>query len=107
MRIGWPRKWAQRNGRATQKQPDRKPCFLTATCCALVGLADDCFELRTLRRYRDEVLAEMPDGRGDIDRYYGIAPRHPCFHPPQGARARVARALFHAHSAICRAGTDR
>jgi hypothetical protein len=64
-----PAKWT-----SDSKQPERKPCFLTASCCELVGLADDCFELRTLRRYRDEVLADMPGGRGDIERYYGIAP---------------------------------
>jgi len=62
-------------GRYTKESSEpSKPCFLTASCCELVGLADDCFELRTLRRYRDEVLAEMPGGRGDIERYYGIAP---------------------------------
>jgi len=64
-----PAKWT-----SDSKQPERKPCFLTASCCELVGLADDCFELRTLLRYRDEVLADMPGGRGDIERYYGIAP---------------------------------
>ena len=35
--------------------PPAKGCFLTTACCEVLGLADDCFELRTLRRYRDEV----------------------------------------------------
>jgi hypothetical protein len=56
------------------KKHDPKGCFLTASCCGLVGLADDCFELSTLRRYRDEVLAEMPNGRRDIRFYYVLAP---------------------------------
>ncbi len=56
------------------KKSDPKDCFLTASCCELVGLADDCFELTMLRRYRDEVLAEMPNGRRDIQLYYVLAP---------------------------------
>ncbi len=37
-------------------------------------LADDCFELRELRRYRDEVLAKQPGGAQEIARYYAQAP---------------------------------
>ena len=49
-------------------------CFITTACCAVLGLDDDCFELRTLRRYRDEILAKTPDGTGQIARYYALAP---------------------------------
>ena len=37
-------------------------CFITTACCDVLGLDDDCFELRTLRRYRDDVLAKQPGG---------------------------------------------
>jgi hypothetical protein len=50
-------------------------CFITSACCAIIGLPDDCFELRTLRRYRDEVLAKTPDGHAQIARYYALAPQ--------------------------------
>ena len=36
--------------------PPAQGCFLTTACCEVLGLSDDCFELRTLRRYRDRVL---------------------------------------------------
>ncbi len=49
-------------------------CFLTTACCEAVGLPDNCFELRELRRYRDQVLRRMPQGPRDIARYYAIAP---------------------------------
>ena len=49
-------------------------CFLTTACCEVVGLADDCFELATLRRFRDEVMMESADGRADVARYYAEAP---------------------------------
>ena len=50
-------------------------CFITTACCEVLGLADDCFELRTLRRYRDEVLTMQPGGHAEIARYYVAAPR--------------------------------
>lgn len=49
-------------------------CFLTTACVAEMGLRDDCFELATLRRFRDEVLDKLPGGRAEIACYYRIAP---------------------------------
>jgi hypothetical protein len=49
-------------------------CFITTACCEALGLADDCFELRALRRYRDNVLAKRPGGVADITAYYQLAP---------------------------------
>jgi hypothetical protein len=54
--------------------PPAAGCFLTTACCDLLGLSDDCFELRTLRRYRDETLAAMPGGNAAIAAYYLMAP---------------------------------
>jgi hypothetical protein len=49
-------------------------CFLTTATCEAVGLADDCWELRTLRRFRDGWLAEQQGGTDDIAAYYAKAP---------------------------------
>jgi hypothetical protein len=49
-------------------------CFITTACCEVLGLDDDCFELRTLRRYRDTVLALQPGGAEAIASYYALAP---------------------------------
>ena len=53
--------WAKEKKEALAKSfeddkcaPPAKGCFLTTACCEVLGLPDDCFELRTLRRYRDE-----------------------------------------------------
>jgi hypothetical protein len=54
--------------------PPAKGCFLTTACCEVVGLSDDCFELRTLRRYRDRVLTTMPGGHAALAAYYLVAP---------------------------------
>jgi hypothetical protein len=49
-------------------------CFLTTACCEVLGLDDDCFELRTLRHYRDQVLPALPGGSDAIATYYRLAP---------------------------------
>jgi hypothetical protein len=49
-------------------------CFLTTACCAVVGLPDDCWELATLRRFRDGWMRGFAQGRADIERYYREAP---------------------------------
>jgi hypothetical protein len=50
-------------------------CFLTTACVNYAGLADDCFELSALRRFRDNVLLRMSGGPDDIALYYSCAPR--------------------------------
>lgn len=50
-------------------------CFITTACCDVLGLDDDCFELRSLRHYRDNVLAKQNGGAEAIARYYTEAPR--------------------------------
>lgn len=49
-------------------------CFLTSACCAVIGLNDRCWELETLRRFRDGWLSSFEAGRRDIVRYYREAP---------------------------------
>lgn len=70
---------ARRDALATERDNKQcasaENCFITTACCEALGLADDCFELRTLRRYRDDVLAARADGPAEIARYYDLAPR--------------------------------
>ena len=73
--------WAKEKKEALAKSfeddkcaPPAKGCFLTTACCEVLGLPDDCFELRTLRRYRDESLAAMAGGNAAIAAYYLLAP---------------------------------
>ena len=71
--------------------PPAKGCFLTTACCEVLGLPDDCFELRTLRRYRDETLAAMPGGNAAIAAYYRIGALDP--RPASARRPRHAPSL--------------
>lgn len=47
-------------------------CFITTAICKTLGLPDDCYELQTLRKFRDTWFTENnPD---DIKQYYAEAP---------------------------------
>ncbi len=50
-------------------------CFLTTASVGAVGLADDCWELRTLRGFRDGFLSSFEAGRALVEDYYVRAPR--------------------------------
>lgn len=49
-------------------------CFISTAVCEHIGLTDDCWELRSLRKYRDEVLSHEEEGSVLIERYYAAAP---------------------------------
>ena len=53
---------------------DSGGCYLTSACIEAMGLPDDCFELTTLRRFRDNWLAVQEGGSAEIAEYYQIAP---------------------------------
>ena len=57
-----------------EAKPGFEGCFLTTAACEGIGLADDCWELETLRRFRDSWLKNQPTGEGDIAEYYAKAP---------------------------------
>lgn len=50
-------------------------CYITTAVCEYQNKADDCYELTTLRRYRDTYLMKTEEGRGLVQEYYDIAPR--------------------------------
>lgn len=50
-------------------------CFLTSACIAARGLSDDCYELCTLRTYRDTWLSKVDGGIAAISHYYIVAPK--------------------------------
>lgn len=56
-------------------QNQNSGCFITTAVCDTFGKSDDCYELTTFRKFRDEWLTVQPDGRSLILEYYEIAPR--------------------------------
>ena len=57
------------------KRKKKSGCFLTTACCQYKGLPDDCYELQTLRKFRDEVLPKMDNGPEITELYYEVAPQ--------------------------------
>ena len=53
---------------------EKRGCFLTTATVGTVGLPDDCWELSTLRAFRDGWLARHPGGAALTARYYRLAP---------------------------------
>lgn len=49
-------------------------CYITTAVCGSSGKADDCYELETLRAYRDEYLMKSESGRELVEEYYEVAP---------------------------------
>ena len=52
-----------------------KLCYITTAVCQYLGKADDCYELTTLRSYRDSYLMNSQEGRALVEEYYELAPR--------------------------------
>lgn len=50
-------------------------CYLTSACMYAKGLSDDCYELQTLRNYRDGWLKLSEEGKQLVEQYYSIAPK--------------------------------
>lgn len=48
-------------------------CWLTTICCGALKLSDNCWELRTLRRFRDQYVRSLPKGENEIQNYYRCA----------------------------------
>ena len=49
-------------------------CYITTAVCNSLGRPDDCYELNTLRNYRDSYLLSSDEGKEMVQEYYNIAP---------------------------------
>lgn len=53
---------------------NRKLCYITTAVCEHQNKPDNCYELTTLRNFRDQYLMKTEDGCRIVDEYYNIAP---------------------------------
>ena len=49
-------------------------CYITTAVCRSMNKPDDCYELTTLREYRDGYLMHSEGGQQIVEEYYDIAP---------------------------------
>lgn len=50
-------------------------CFITTACVKYYGLADNCYELQTLRSFRDNYLLKTSENTKLVKQYYSVAPK--------------------------------
>lgn len=50
-------------------------CYLTSACVGYLGKPDDCYELTTLRAFRDGYLKGTAEGDALVKQYYEVAPK--------------------------------
>ena len=48
-------------------------CCIVTACIKTKGLPEDCYELKTLRSFRDEYVKTLFDGKEIVSNYYDIA----------------------------------
>ena len=65
--------WRKKRSDAGESRK-KSGCFLTTAACIHKGLPDDCYELETLRRFRDEYLLSNEEGVAMVERYYLVGP---------------------------------
>jgi hypothetical protein len=60
-------------GKRYGKNPD-DDCFITTACVKYYNLLDNCYQLITLRNFRDSYLKSTSEGNKLIKQYYSVAP---------------------------------
>ena len=58
-----------------RRKDSSSDCFLTTACVVAKNLPDDCYELKTLRAFRDSYIKGLANGEEIIKEYYDIAPK--------------------------------
>ncbi len=56
-------------------QESDEGCFITTACVKYFGLTDNCYQLQTLRNFRDNYLLKSTDTEPLVHQYYTIAPQ--------------------------------
>lgn len=67
-----------KNGKIQKKirpQESDEGCFITTACVKYWGLKDNCYQLQTLRKFRDNHLLKSSDTKSLVHQYYIIAPQ--------------------------------
>ncbi len=57
-----------------RNREEESNCFITTACVKYYGLKDDCYELQTLRHFRDTYLLKSDQGKQMVNKYYEVAP---------------------------------
>ncbi len=76
-------------------------CYITTAVCESQHKPDDCYELTTLRRYRDTYLMQNEEGRALVEAYYEIAPLIVLIINMQTDSARIYEEIYQEYLVPC------
>lgn len=76
-------------------------CFITTAVCESMGQPDDCYELETLRSYRDGYLMETEEGKAMVEEYYDLAPAIVCVIDMHTDREKIYEDLYRSRLLPC------
>lgn len=62
------------NDKETNGRDDGGGCYLTTAMCNVLGKADDCFELESLRAFRENYMRKDEEGTKLLSEYDTISP---------------------------------
>ena len=76
-RCGYDGSWHYYDDRACSHYSvgSSSSCYLTSACVGYLGKPDDCYELTTLREFRDNYLKKTEEGQTLVNQYYEVAPK--------------------------------
>jgi hypothetical protein len=81
-----------------QKSLSGGGCYISTAICTALGKDDDCPELSTLRRFRDEIMGARPAWAALVERYYREAP---VIAERLAQQPELCRSLYEDHLVAC------
>lgn len=76
-------------------------CFITTAVCESMGQSDDCYELESLRAYRDGYLLKTEEGKALVEEYYDLAPAIVWVIDMHRDREKIYEDLYHSRLLPC------
>ena len=83
------------------KNAEGNNCFITTACVRHYNLPDNCYQLQTLRSFRDRYLKNQKGGNKLIQHYYFIAPTLVKLLNQQPDKGNFFRNIFHQINSAC------
>jgi hypothetical protein len=82
---------------------DEDNCFITTACVKYYGYDDDCYQLQTLRKFRDTYMLNSLKGKQLVEEYYSIAPHLVQRLETDDNKKEIFEKIFHQINQACKA----
>lgn len=86
-----------------KNREEESNCFITTACVKYYGLKDNCYELQTLRHFRDIYLLKSDRGKRMVGKYYQVAPALVKYLEADNQKAIIFKNIFLKIKSACNA----